>query len=122
MRVTRGSNSTALERESFIMHMRTHTHTDTYTIHPRRSLPPLLLLLMGAVAFVLTLAVAPTPPAHAATNSIVVQWGDTSFGQGTPPAGLTSVTAISAGESHSLALKAGIGIAGATPNAQPGRR
>ncbi len=39
------------------------------------------------------------------TNGVVLGWGDNSFGQATPPAGLNQVVAIAAGHNHSLALR-----------------
>jgi len=37
------------------------------------------------------------------SDGTVVGWGDNTYGQATPPAGLASVVAISAGGDHSLA-------------------
>ena len=42
---------------------------------------------------------------YAYTVSIVIGWGDNGAGQATIPAGLAGVTAIAAGQNHSLALK-----------------
>jgi hypothetical protein len=39
------------------------------------------------------------------SDGTVIGWGDDSYGQTSPPAGLSGVTAIAAGEDHSLALK-----------------
>ena len=44
-------------------------------------------------------------PALAAIPGTVVAWGDNGFGQTTVPAGLSGVTAIAAGGSHTVALK-----------------
>ena len=44
-------------------------------------------------------------------NGTVVAWGDTTFGRSNVPDSLTGVTAIAAGESHSLALSAGTVVA-----------
>jgi alpha-tubulin suppressor-like RCC1 family protein len=38
-------------------------------------------------------------------NGTVVSWGSNAFGQASPPAGLSGVTAIAAGPYHSLALR-----------------
>ncbi len=42
---------------------------------------------------------------HLTGAGTVVAWGDDSYGQASPPAGLSGVTAIAAGGFHSLALK-----------------
>ena len=64
-------------------------------------------LLIGALAAVL--AIAALRPAHAAMGTgTVVAWGcqnGQDYGQCTIPAGLSGVTAVSAGSTHSLALK-----------------
>ena len=38
-------------------------------------------------------------------DGTVVAWGNNSYGEATPPAGLTGVIAVAAGDNHSLALK-----------------
>jgi Regulator of chromosome condensation (RCC1) repeat len=67
----------------------------------RRRAAAVVLLLCALVG------VAPAGAAVAATAGAgtVVGWGSNSSGQASPPAGLTGVTAIAAGDSHSLALK-----------------
>ncbi len=64
----------------------------------------LALALAGNLTFISGTSArpaAPPPPSGCA----VVGWGDSSVGQATPPAGLSNVTAIAAGDVHSLALK-----------------
>ncbi len=66
-------------------------------------LAPAALLLSGLFAvWAVPLAVS---VAAAAPTDVVVAWGDNYNGQTTVPAGLSGVTAISAGGYHSLALK-----------------
>src|SRR3954447_10282124 len=67
----------------------------------RRRAAAVVLLLCALVG------VAPAGAAVAATAGAgtVVGWGSNSSRQASPPAGLTGVTAIAAGDSHSLALK-----------------
>src|SRR5207237_6617705 len=57
---------------------------------------------------VVSVALALTPGAAGATGGTALAWGcggGNDFGQCTVPSGLSSVTAIAAGLSHSLALK-----------------
>ena len=63
------------------------------------------LLLMLALMTSLALPTLRPPVSQAQVSGTVVGWGSNSFGQITIPAGLTDVTAISAGVFHSLALK-----------------
>ena len=70
----------------------------------RRAAAPLVavLLLLGALVGI-------APAAAAAATGTVVGWGWNYAGQASPPAGLTGVTAIAAGNFHSLALQGGAG-------------
>src|SRR4051812_22825410 len=64
-----------------------------------------LLAVLLAAAQVLFLPVGRSAQATGTTGGSVVGWGDNSYGQASPPAGLTGVIAIAAGQVHSLALK-----------------
>ena len=65
-----------------------------------------IVTLFVALTLGLTVMAVSTPAAATPTTGTVVGWGDNSFGgAASPPAGLTGVTAISAGGYHSLALK-----------------
>jgi hypothetical protein len=70
-------------------------------------LPALLLVaaLLGNLIIPASQATMMTPSAAATTGGTVVAWGDNEYGQVTIPAGLSGVTAISAGFYHNLALK-----------------
>jgi hypothetical protein len=52
------------------------------------------------------LVVLATSPADAASALTVIAWGDNPFGQTTIPGGLGDVTAVAAGGTHTVALKA----------------
>ena len=57
------------------------------------------------VSLMILVALAGTPRAsHAAQE--VVAWGNDTYGQATPPGGLSNVVAIAAGDTYSLALTA----------------
>jgi alpha-tubulin suppressor-like RCC1 family protein len=58
-----------------------------------------------AVGTAVSLGLAMAAPASASTGGTVVAWGCNDYGQATVPAGLSGVTAISAGSVHNLALK-----------------
>jgi hypothetical protein len=58
-------------------------------------------LLLG-ISGALSLAV---PVVHAAARRTVVAWGDNSSGQANVFAGLSDVTAVAAGDLHTLALR-----------------
>ncbi|MDX6430362.1 MAG: trimeric autotransporter adhesin [Streptosporangiaceae bacterium] len=58
-----------------------------------------------AVVLAVTVTWALGAPVLAAPAGTVVGWGFNFYGQVSPPAGLTGVTAIAAGGGHSLALK-----------------
>jgi hypothetical protein len=63
---------------------------------------------LGAVVLLLCALVGIAPAGAAAATSdtgTVVGWGSNYFGEASPPAGLTGVTAIAANGSRSLALK-----------------
>ena len=63
---------------------------------------------LGAVVLLLCALVGIAPAGAAAATSdtgTVVGWGSDYFGEASPPAGLTGVTAIAANGSRSLALK-----------------
>lgn len=77
---------------------------DQSCIHSNSSLPVFPVsksLLLGAVLFGFAFAFEGN-----AQQGTVVGWGDNRIGQVNVPPGLTNVVAISAGEWHSLALKA----------------
>ena len=63
----------------------------------------LVIAMLTGLALALTGITAATAAA-AAPAGTVVGWGNNGSGQATPPAGLTGVTAIAAGEMYSLAL------------------
>src|SRR6185295_13052307 len=52
------------------------------------------------------LVVLAASSANAAAALTIIAWGDNPFGQTTIPPGLSDVTAISAGGTHTVALKA----------------
>jgi putative cell wall-binding protein len=71
----------------------------------------------GSAAFAAPVGVQPgTSP----TSGMVAAWGDNTFGESSVPSGLSGVTAIAAGGSHSLALKSDGTVVGwgANANAQ----
>ena len=59
-----------------------------------------VLLLLGVLV-----GITPAGAAAATGTGTVVGWGHNFDGQARPPAGLTGVTAIAAGQGYSLALK-----------------
>jgi hypothetical protein len=67
----------------------------------RRWAPLGAVLLLGALLGVVPAEAAAAPP----SVGTVIGWGDNDDGEARPPAGLTGVTAIAAGHSHSLALR-----------------
>src|SRR5919197_2988448 len=70
-----------------------------------RARPLLRFCILAALGI---LVLFPTGAARATTNGTVVAWGCGGFaaaGQCTVPSGLSGVTAVDAGSSHSLALK-----------------
>ena len=71
--------------------------------HRRTSVASGLVAALALVAAPLTLGAVPA--AAAADPTEVVAWGSNTSGESTVPAGLTDVTAISAGQNHSLALQ-----------------
>ena len=62
-------------------------------------------LFLARTLAALFLAVPMVPMVNATHSGTVVAWGDNGFGQTTVPAGLSGVTAIAAGVSHTVALK-----------------
>ena len=67
-------------------------------------------LVLGVTAALATCLLAlafgaPLAAAQEQTGGTVVAWGDNASGQSTVPTDLGSVTAVSAGEFHSLAIK-----------------
>jgi hypothetical protein len=78
-----------------------------YRNNTRRLLAPALLLalvLFGISPFTSGASAPATSPVAPLSNA-VAGWGNNEFGQLNIPAGLTDVTAISAGLTHNLALK-----------------
>ena len=67
------------------------------------SIRAVLVILVLLTSFALPTLRPPVSQAQA--SGTVVGWGDNNFGQATPPAGLSGVTAIKAGAIYSLALK-----------------
>jgi hypothetical protein len=62
-------------------------------------------LMTVLLVFVFAFGASGVRVAHAVTPSTVVAWGDNCCGESTIPPGLSDVTAIAAGDYHSLALK-----------------
>jgi len=68
---------------------------------------PLTLILLSAVTLLLAVGGAvPAVGRTAGTSGTVTAWGDDLFGESSVPSGLSGVTAVSAGEWHSMALRA----------------
>jgi len=72
--------------------------------HDRRISIRALLVILALVTSI-TLPTLRPPVTHAQASGTVVGWGDNSVGQLNIPVGLSGVVAISAGLTHSLALK-----------------
>ena len=66
---------------------------------------PFRLIVLSALTLLLAVGGAvPAAGRTAGTSGTVTAWGDDLFGESSVPSGLTGVTAVSAGEWHSMAL------------------